>query len=694
MAPSEAWGHPEFNGPLGLQLPILRQFCALVRAAATVPEARGGFEHLVPFCFPDRLPLPDRSNGGLCSYLHTFACERPDGGVDHAACLTTAFPNPEAGPGAWTPVCVLLASRQPLYRVSLLFLQQLADEHRQHGRLLPAGAELQDQLGRMVGALEALSAHSDCLFADGLHPRLPLLPLLRALRWQTDTLVRVWLACLLEGHVLLGSHDAAVRNVAVHGLTALLLPFDFPGYVLPMLPTADGGADYAPFLCHSPSPYLVGCDALMLARVRASTRDVSTLDLDAGKFAPAAHVARLHEQLLATPVLLKLRALLRLHASSERGFDETELRALFLAAALSLADPLSDDGALGGSRSTLDGGVVRHWKLLSSTANVLQRRVLKLAAAARTQLDEPELLGAFRLTKLGYLPELCAAELQRASASGVLLASVVDGGASEHSLPLVAEVTASLPFALLHGGGAELPDNFRGGAAERCGLQTWRATSRWARETAAVYVRLCERTVVLQLLGHTLLTHVLRAGVRVRLPAGTWVPLGRRGGQRGAQGEEAKGEEVTDSHVADFRRNFAVDETPVAEYACVLTNAAGRTSLVPALVAAAGARNAEPGKLFITADSLCYSGRGPGGGTQQLRIPLTQIRRVEKTGGGPFAQRGLAVHTEGGGVVHFSSLPSLGQERAFAFVQYLQANAMERARALQAAAVAEAQSET
>jgi hypothetical protein len=116
-----------------------------------------------------------------------------------------------------------------------------------------------------------------------------------------------------------------------------------------------------------------------------------------------------------------------------------------------------------------------------------------------------------------------------------------------------------------------------------------------------------------------------------------------------------------------------------------------QTALERALEAAAGARNAEPGKLFVTADSLCYSGRGPGGGAQLVRIPLTAIRRVEKTGSGPFAPRGLAVHTEGGGVVYFSSLPSLGQERAFAFVQYLQGVALEKARALQAAVVAEAQ---
>lgn len=599
--PSEAWGDPEFNAQLGLQLPVSRQFCQLVRTGVAVPDGCSA-EHLVPYCFPDRMPVPDRQNGGLSSYVHTFACERPDGQTDHAACLTTAFPNPQAGPDAWTPVCLLLASTHPLYRVCTLFLQQMAEEHAQHGRLLPAGPLLQAQLDRFVGALSDLSAHTERLFADGLHPRLPLLPLLRALRWQTDLLVRLWLAVLLDGKVLVGSADAAVRNVAVHGVQTLLLPFDCSGYVLPMLPTADGGSDFAPFLCHSPTPYLVGCGPHMLASVRSSAPDVSTLDLDGAggggaSFVPAADVARLHAQLLGTPPLVRLRALLRAHASDERLFDEWEVRAAFLSAALALADPLSDDGALGASASPLDRSAVRHWRLLSGCANVLQRRIARLCAASGVQLSGEELSAAFRLTKLSHLPDMCLAELQRAG--GTAAASVVEGTLSAHALPLVAEVCASGPFQNLHAGGP--PDGERHGAAQRCGQRAWLTVAQWARAHGAVYVRLKERGVALQLLSHQLLTHVLRCGVRIRLPAGTWVPLRRSGrtaavgaadepggaaqqlrGARGqSRGVDEGAEQVADSSVAEFQRAFSVREVPVAEYDCTLTVGKGTPAVSP-----------------------------------------------------------------------------------------------------------------
>lgn len=46
----------------------------------------------------------------------------------------------------------------------------------------------------------------------------------------------------------------------------------------------------------------------------------------------------------------------------------------------------------------------------------------------------------------------------------------------------------------------------------------------------------------------------------------------------------------------------------------------------------------------MTADSLCYlAGNG-----RLIRLPLVEVVRVEKTGGGPFAQRGIAVHTAQG----------------------------------------------
>lgn len=687
-APSEAWGHPEFNTPLGLQLPISRQFCQLVRVGLAVPDG-GSADHLVPFCFPDRLPAPDRQNGGLSTYLHTFACERPDGRIDHAACLTTAFPNPQAGAGAWTPVCLLVASTHPLYRVCSLFLQQVAEEHARSGQLLPAGALLRAQLVRLVSALTDLSARTEALFADGLHPRLPLLPLLRALRWQTDTLVRLWLTALLDGRLLIGSADAAARNVAVHGVQTLLLPFDCAGFVLPMVPTADGGADYAPFLCHSPTPYLVGCGAEMLRSVRASAPDVATLDLDApgggASFAPAADAAALHAQLMCTPPLVRLRALLRLHASSERALDEWEVRAAFLSAGLALADPLSDDGALGGSASALDRAAVRHWRLLSGCANVLQRRVGRLCAATGVRLHEDELASAFRRAKLGCLPHACLAELQRAG--GAAAASVVEGTLSAHALPLVAEVCASATFQNLHAGGPA--EDERAGAAQRCGQPAWRRTSSWARGHGAVYVRLKERAVALQLLSHQLLTHVLRCGVRIRLPAGTWVPLKRSGRTAGMEAVEAAGgageveegaEQVTDSSVADFQRRFAVREVPVAEYDCALSvgsqAAAVRLARAPAAAwphsvacalhvcgralrrvwltsppagAALPSLPARPppqsiGRLYVTSDSLCHlSGSG-----QLTRLPLVEVRQVQKTVGGRFAPRGIVVHTAAG----------------------------------------------
>lgn len=584
-APSEAWGDAEFNAPLGLQLPVSRQFCALVRVGTAVP-AEASAEHLVPYCFPDLLPLPDRTNGGLSSYVHTFACERPDGRTDHAACLTTAFPNPQAGAGAWTPVCLVLASAHPLYRVCTLFLQQVAEEHAQHGQLLPAAPALRQQLARVVGALDEVAAHTERLFADGMHPRLPLLPLLRALRWQTDTLVRAWLCVLLDGKLLIGSADAAVRNVAVHGVQTLLLPFECAGYVLPMLPTADGGAAFAPFLCHSPTPFLVGCDRTMLRAVRQSAHDVHCVDLDAAgaaAFSPAADVARLHEQLMGTPPLARLRAQLRTHASDEGSLDEGEVRAAFLSAALSLADPLSEDGVLGASRSPLDQSAVRHWRLLSGCANVLQRRIGRLFGASGVRVQPDDLANDFRLAKLDHLPALLLAELQHAG--GAAAASVVGGTLSAHALPLVAEVCAAAPFQNLHAGCP--PDGERGGAAVRCGQAAWRLTAQWARSHGAVYVRLKERAVTLQLLSLRLLSHVLRRGVRIRLPEGTWLPIARRGNARGAGGEadeatsaDAGGvddgdEQLADSTIADFQRRFAVREVPVVEYACSLTHGGG-----------------------------------------------------------------------------------------------------------------------
>lgn len=586
----EALAHREFNAPLEVRLQISSQFMRAVRAELVTP-GDGDIAHLAPFCFPERMPAPTADARQPAAHVHTFAAERPDGRVDHVACLTVLYPHEGAGRDAVTPVCVLVASTRPLYRVCSLFLEQMAEEHADAGRALPGSPALAQQLERFVGALGSLEAQTQMLFADGLHPRLPLEPLLRALRWQGDQLARVWLGALLHDKILIGSSDAAALNHAVHGLQALMLPMEFHGFVMPMLPTVDSAADYAAFLCHAPTAYLVGCDAALLPRVRAAASDVTVVNLDDGSVTPSADTARLHAQLMSTPALVELRGALRTHAADARSFDEQEVRAAFLSAALRLCDPLSDDGALGASRSEVDRATVRHWKLLSGCVNVLHRRSVRLCALTAAQLERHELADAVRDAKLRYLPELCRVELGQA---GLSAAAADSAGPNAHNLPLVAEVVGSSAFQELHAGVLEPPDAPvapGSGAPIRSGAHAWQATARWARAHDELYVRLRERLVALQTLGHQLLTYLLRCGVRIKLPEGTWVPLVRTGraaprpvavavaepaggtpqqqlaAQTDAHGD---GEQVTSANTAEFRRRFAVNETPIAEYDCVL----------------------------------------------------------------------------------------------------------------------------
>jgi len=142
-----------------------------------------------------------------------------------------------------------------------------------------AGARLRAQrlthLFRQIER-EMLSSHAELswLLAHPLWLPVPLAPLCRALRWEASQVAYLLMAVLTDQKVLLHSREPLLAFHAASALRYLMAPLEYSGVFIPLLPPPlMPPNDAATLLFDCSTPYLIGCETLLLRRLGGASTE-------------------------------------------------------------------------------------------------------------------------------------------------------------------------------------------------------------------------------------------------------------------------------------------------------------------------------------------------------------------------------------------------------------------------------------